>query len=218
MLTRLLGALSLAIVLLLSPGYAKSRAVSSAGAAALTERIDAATARGEIPAVAVLVTNADGVVYEHASGKLNVAGNVPLPKDAIFRIASMTKPVTSVAIMMLVESGKLRLDDAAEKYVPAIGAMKVATDVKPDGSYTPRAPKRAITIRDLLTHTSGIGYSFTDPLLYTLETSGKPEAEFPLLHDPGTKWSYGASTRHLGTVVEKASGQPLDQFLRARIF
>jgi CubicO group peptidase (beta-lactamase class C family) len=130
----------------------------------------------------------------------------------------MTKPVTSAAIMMLVESGKLKLDDPAAQYVPAIGAMNVATDVKPDGSYSTRAPKRAITVRDLLTHTSGIGYSFTDPLLYKLETSGKPEAEFPLIHDPGEKWSYGAGTRHLGTIVEKVSGQPLDQFLRVRIF
>src|SRR5262245_40452483 len=113
MLTRLFGAVLSALALLLAPTYAKSPAVSSAGAAALTERIDAATARGEIPAVVVLVTNADGVVYEHASGRLSVAGNVPLPKDAIFRIASMTKPVTSTAIMMLVESGKLKLDDAA---------------------------------------------------------------------------------------------------------
>ena len=218
MLTRLLGAVSIAVLLLLAPSHAKSPAVSTAGAAALTERIDAATARGEIPAAVVLVTNADGVVYEHAAGKLSVAGNVPLPKDAIFRIASMTKPVTSVAIMMLVESGTLKLDDPAAQYAPAIGTMKVATDVKPDASFTPRAPKRAITVRDLLTHTSGIGYSFTDPLLFKLETAGKPETDFPLLFDPGEKWSYGSSTRQLGTIVERVSGQPLDAFLRSRIF
>ena len=212
-------AVPVAVLALTQPfANATSPSVSTGGAAAITARLDAATASGDVPAVVVLVTNAEGVLYEHASGKLNVAGNVALKTDAIFRIASMTKPVTSAAIMTLIESGKLKLDDAAAQYVPAIGTMKVATDVNADGSYGTRAPKRAITIRDLLTHTSGIGYSFTDPLLFKLQTAGKPEAEFPLLHDPGEKWSYGASTRYLGNVVEKVSGQPLETYLKTRFF
>lgn len=196
----------------------KTPTFSSAGTTALTARLNAATTRGDVPAVVVLVTNADAVLYEHAAGRQNVAANTPLGDGAIFRIASMTKPVTSAAIMTLIESGRLKLDDPAAQYVPALGDMKVATDVKPDGSYTPRAPKRAITVRDLLTHTSGVGYSFTDPLLFKLQSSGKTEADFPLLHDPGEKWTYGASTRYLGTIVEKVAGRGLEAYLRATFF
>ena len=148
-----------------------------------------------MPAVVVLVTNADGVMFEHAAGRRDVGANATLHEDAIFRIASMTKPMTSAAIMMLMESGRLGLDDPAGRYVPSIDALKVVTHVNADGSFESRPPRRAITIRDLLTHTSGIGYSFSDPILFKLQQSGKGEQDFPLLHDPGEKWTYGASTR-----------------------
>lgn len=196
----------------------KMPALSAAGSAALTARLDTAASRGEVPAIVVLVTNAEGVVFEHAAGRQNVAANTPLRPDTIFRIASMTKAITSAAIMTLVEEGKVRLGDPASVYVPAIGDMKVAVNIRPDGSFDTRAPKRAITILDLLTHTSGIGYSFSDPLLFKLQTKGTPDSDFPLLHDPGEKWTYGASTRYLGDVVRQASGQPIDVFLRSRFF
>ena len=212
--------LLLAASLAVSTERAQSKvpSVSTAGSAALARLLEERVQRGDVPAAVVLVTNATGVVFESAAGKADVAGNVPLRQDSIFRIASMTKPVTSAAVMMLVEEGRLRLDDPAERYVPAIGSMKVATQVDADGSFESRPPRRPITIRDLLTHTSGIGYSFTDPLLFKLETAGKSDQDFPLLHDPGEKWTYGASTRYLGNVIEHVSGQPLDAFLRTRLF
>jgi CubicO group peptidase (beta-lactamase class C family) len=179
--------------------------------------LDETVRKGDVPAVVVLVTNADGVVFERAAGKRDVGANAALHEDAIFRIASMTKPVTSAAIMMLMESGRLRLDDPAGSYLPSIDAMKVVTQVNADGSLELRPPRRRITIRDLLTHTSGIGYSFSDPILFKLQQSGKSEADFPLLHDPGEKFTYGASTRYLGEIVERVSGQPLDAFMRTRV-
>ena len=99
---------------------ARPPALSTAGAAALTQRLDAATRRGDVPAVVVLVTNADDVMFEHAAGRRDVSNNAPLSENAIFRIASMGKPVTSAAIMMLMESGRLGLDDPANRYLPSI--------------------------------------------------------------------------------------------------
>ena len=196
---------------------ARSPSLSAAGAAAVSQLLDETVRKGDVPAVVVLVTSADGVVFERAAGKRDVGANAALHEDAIFRIASMGKPVTSAAIMMLMESGRLRLDNPAGDYVPSIDAMKVVTQVNADGSLELRPPRRRITIRDLLTHTSGIGYSFSDPILFKLQQSGKTEADFPLLHDPGEKFTYGASTRYLGEIVERVSGQPLDAFLRTRL-
>ena len=196
---------------------ARSPSLSAAGAAAVSQLLDETVRKGDVPAVVVLVTNADGVVFERAAGKRDVGANAALHEDAIFRIASMTKPVTSAAIMMLMESGRLRLDDPAGGYVPSIDAMKVVTHVNADGSLELRPPRRRITIRDLLTHTSGIGYSFSDPILFKLQQSGKTEADFPLLHDPGERFTYGASTRYLGEIVERVSGQPIDAFMRTRL-
>src|SRR6185295_4051113 len=137
---------------------ARSPSLPAAGAVALRQLLDTTARSGDVPAVVVLVTNADGVIFEHAAGRRDVGANSTLHEDAIFRIASMTKPMTSAAIMMLMESGRLGLD-----------ALKVVTKVNADGSFESRPPRRAITIRDLLTHTSGIGYSFFDPILLKLQ-------------------------------------------------
>ena len=196
---------------------ARSPSLPPAGAVALRQLLDAKVRNGDVPAVVVLVTNADEVMFEHAAGRRDVAANATLHEDAIFRIASMTKPMTSAAIMMLMESGRLGLDDPAGRYVPSVDAMKVVTRVNADGTFESRPPSRAITIRDLLTHTSGIGYSFSDPILFKLQQSGKAEQDLPLLHDPGEKWTYGASTKYLGDIVERVSGQPFDAFLRSRL-
>jgi CubicO group peptidase (beta-lactamase class C family) len=201
-----------------SPVQPAPKGLAAAGTAALTTRLDAAARSGQIPAVVALVTSSDAVLYEHAAGKLSARSRDALPPNAIFRIASMTKPITSAAVMALVEAGRVRLDDPASVYVPAVDALKVAVNVKADGSYDTRAPARAITVRDLLTHTSGIGYSFSDPLLFALQKAGKSDADFPLLHDPGEKWTYGAGTKYLGEVVQQASGQPLEAYLATQFF
>src|SRR5262249_36825967 len=151
-----------------------------------------------------MIVNRDGVIYEGVAGKRDVGQNVPMSADTIFNIASMTKPVTSVAIMMLLEQGKLSLDDPVSKYLPGFDNLKVITKFNAeDGTYEARPAKRAMTLRHLLTHTSGIGYAFSSPVVARLQQGNqKSEWEFPLLHDPGEKWTYGASTRVLGLIVE----------------
>jgi methyl acetate hydrolase len=138
----------------------------------------------------------------------------------IFRIASMTKPVTSVGVMMLYEQGKLRLDDPAGNYVPALkGREVIAAFNEKDATYTTRPAKEEIRIRHLLTNTSGLAYPFTSyTVLGIQEKTGRDPLDMPLLFDPGTKWNYSPSTAVLGQIVEKLSGQSLEEFDQARIF
>jgi methyl acetate hydrolase len=189
------------------------------GASAISAVLKAATDRGDVPGVAVAVVNKDGLIYSEAFGKSRTITNAPMAKDTIFNMASMTKPVTSVAIMMLVDEGKLKLDDDVAKYLPKWKDPLVISKFNDaDASYETRPAKRAITIRHLLTHTSGIGYGFASPTLTKIiEKTKKTELDLPLLFDPGESWAYGASTRVLGQVVEAISGQKIDAFLESRI-
>ena len=180
-----------------------------------------AVASTHIPGVVAMVTDADGILYTGAFGEQNVAGGTPMAADAIFRIASMTKPVTSVAVVMLVQEGDVRLDDPVASYLPAFESVEVIqTFNAADKSYTSRPATSDITVRHLLTHTSGLGYSFSNETLARLMegTPGASATSYPLLHEPGTRWTYGESTRVLGTLVEEVSGQPLEEFMRERIF
>jgi methyl acetate hydrolase len=189
------------------------------GAAALSSVIRDATARGDVPGAVVSVVNKDGVVYLEAFGRSSTLRNAPMAKDTIFNMASMTKPVTSVAIMILVDEGKLKLDDEVAKYLPKYQSPVVISHYnEADASYETRPAKRPITIRHLLTHTSGIGYGFANPMLTKImQKTGKGEMDLPLLFDPGESWAYGPSTRVLGDVVQVVSGQKLDVFLESRI-
>jgi methyl acetate hydrolase len=197
-----------------TPGF------SDAGKAALSRQLNDAVAHGDTPGVVALVTGRDGVLYEAAAGKLDAAHNIAMPVNAIFSIASMTKPVTSVAIMMLFEEGKLKLDDPVSKYLPGFDNLRVITKFnEKDATYETRPAKGTMTIRHLLTHTSGIGYGFTNPIEYRLtQATKKGEWELPLLSDPGEKWNYSASTRVLGMIVEKITGMPLEAWYQQRIF
>ena len=175
-----------------------------------------------IPGLVAIVTDKDAVTYSGAFGLRDVAQSHPMTADTIFRIASMTKPITSFAIMMLIDEGSLGLEDPVSDYLPELGDKEVFADFgATEKSYTSRPASSEITIRHLLTHTSGLGYSFTSEILYGLVGSERPSPStttLPLLHDPGTRWTYGESTRVLGRVVEILSGLPLEQFLRERIF
>jgi methyl acetate hydrolase len=194
--------------------------ISDTGKSAISKVASAAVTRGEVPGVVTLIVNRGGIIYEGAEGKQDVGRGVALKPDAIFRIASMTKPVTSVAIMMLVDSGKVKLDDPVSKYLPEFkGRPVIAKFNEADATYTTRPAKREITIRHLMSHSSGLGYAFTNPTIKKIvDTTKKTEPELALLHDPGEKWTYSASTRVLGWVVEKVSGQTLDVYLRTQIF
>jgi len=189
------------------------------GATALSAFLQSATDRGDVPGVVVAVVNKDGMLYNEAFGQSSTLSNRPMTKDTIFNMASMTKPVTSVAIMMLVDEGKLKLDDEVAKYLPKYkDPLVISKFNEADATYETRPAKRPITIRHLLTHTSGIGYGFASPMLTKImEKTKKTEMDLPLLFDPGESWAYGASTRVLGNVVEVISGQKIDVFLESRI-
>src|SRR5436190_1375836 len=177
-------------------GQTKVLGISDAGKAALTAQMNDAVKRGDAPAVVEIVVNRDAVLYEGASG---------LPTNAIFNIASMTKPVTSVAILMLMEQGKLKLDDPVSAYLDGYDKLQVITKFNAkDATYETRPAKNVMTIRHLLSHTSGLGYSFTNPIEYALfAKTKKGEWELPLLDEPGTQFNYSASSRVLGFIVEK---------------
>jgi methyl acetate hydrolase len=206
--------LVLASVACASAPLAARPALSSTGNAALSKSLSASVERGDTPGVVAMVVSRDGEIFSAT------AGGVPV--DAIFNIASMTKPVTSVAIMMLREEGKLSLDDPVSKHLPGFDKLQVLTSFnEADGTYQARPAKKVMTIRHLLTHTSGIGYGFSSPVLARLTQGKTPppsEWELPLLHEPGEKWSYGASTRVLGLIVEKYTGEQLEDYYQRRIF
>jgi methyl acetate hydrolase len=213
-----------ALAILLMPGCIARSAglptLASSGAAAIDRVLQDAVNKGDVPGVVAAVTNKDRILYLKAFGKQDVAKGVAMSTDTLFRIASMTKPVTSVGIMMLYEQGKLRLDDPAGNYLPAYrGRPVIASFNEKDATYTTRPASREMTIRHLLTHTSGLSYPFTSPMVLAIQTrTGTDPKALPLLFDPGTKWNYSPATAVLGDIVEKLAGQPLEEWDQARIF
>ena len=187
--------------------------------------------RHEAGGVVTLVAREGKVVDVHASGFQDVESGTPMKTDTIFRIASMSKPITSVAVMMLYEEGKLLLTDPVSKYIPSFRSMRVVGE---GGTTVPA--RREITIRDLLSHRSGISYGFlnggavgdayrkegvTDGLTVTSMTLAEgidTLAAQPLMAQPGAAWNYSLGVDVLGRLVEVASGTPFDVFLRDRIF
>ena len=200
-------------------GAAAPPALNTEGGAALGTFLEAAIDRGDVPGAVVLITGPDRVLYHEAFGKMSTATALEMKKDTIFNIASMTKAVTSVGVMMLVEEGKLGLDDEVSKYLPQFKAPQVLSKVDvAAGTYETRPATRPITIRQLLTHTSGIGYSWSDPgLALVQKKTGAADLDLPLVNEPGAQWTYGASTRVLGMVIEKISGLTIDKYIEARI-
>ena len=186
----------------------------------LSRQVSSAVSRGDAPGVVALIVGREGVLFEGAAGKLEVGHDKPMPVNAIFSIASMTKPVTSVAIMMLFEQGKLKLDDPVSKYLTGFDNPQVITKFNDkDATYETRPAKRPMTIRHLLTHTSGIAYGAFNPIVDRLkESTKKHEWELPLVNDPGEKWNYGPSTVVLGMIVEKISGESLEAYFQRHIF
>lgn len=197
-----------------------------------------AVEQDKIPGIVALVARNGKIVYYKAFGSADNASGRELKRDDIFRIASQTKAVTSTAVMMLWEEGKFRLDDPISKYIPEFKNPQVLkTFNKADGTFTTEAAKGEITIRHLLTHTSGIGYGVidgderfrliyekagikdaftTEPVL--LADNVKKLAKLPLHHNPGEKWTYSEGLDVLGYLIEIVSGMPFDKFLRTRLF
>jgi len=201
-------------------GSAGPPELAANGAAAIGRMFQAAVDKGEIPGVVAAVTNRDRILYLEAFGKQDAARGVPMARNTIFRIASMTKPVTSVDVMMLIEEGKLRLDDPAGNVVPSVkGREVIASFNQSDGTFTTRPAKAPITVRQLLAHTSGLAYPFTSSTVVAIQEKAKlAPRDQPLLFDPGTKWHYSPATGVLGDIVETLSGESIEAFDQKRVF
>ncbi|HEV2609146.1 MAG TPA: serine hydrolase domain-containing protein [Noviherbaspirillum sp.] len=201
---------------------------------AITEKIRADIDAGLIPGAVMLIARADTVVYEKALGLQVPQTAAPMALDSIFRIYSMTKPLVSVAIMTLVEEGRMLLSDPIDKYLPEFRRMKVGVEITgPDGvrSLHLTDARQPITVQDLLRHTSGLTYGIFGESLVKSEylkagvgTVKASSAEFieriaglPLAYQPGTTWEYSHSTDVLGVLLERICGAPLDAVLAERI-
>lgn len=186
--------------------------------------------RGYLPGAVVLLARHGRIALHEAVGQLNPAHDPAMTRDAIFRIYSMTKPVVSVAVMMLVEQGRLLLTDPVEKYLPAFAGQQVAAER--NGSVELRPAEQAATVQDLLRHTAGLTYEFLGTAhvqqQYAQANIGSRErsnaafcqalAALPLFHQPGTRWAYSRATDVLGRLIEVLTGQTLGQHLQTAIF
>ena len=196
-------------------------AQNSQAQAAIDTSLRGAVERKDVPGVVALVTDRKGVLYENAFGVADVATGRPLKTDALFRIASMTKPITSTALMQLVEQGKIGLDDPAEKYLPELKNPKVieSFDAK-TGDYKLRPAASAPLVRHFLTHTSGLAYPFTSAIWRDFKPHAGETYPFggPMLFDPGERWHYSTSIDVVGRLVEVVSGQKLEDYFHDHIF
>ncbi|WP_206734358.1 serine hydrolase domain-containing protein [Bradyrhizobium zhanjiangense] len=207
---------------------------SPEGLAKISDYIRNEIATGKIPGAILLLQQHGKPVYYENFGVRDVATEISMSADTIFRLYSMSKPITSVMAMMLVEEGKLSLDDPVSKYIPAFAVMKVGVETKAEDDKVAlalEAQNRPVTIKDLLRHTSGLPYGYHGGgmvrELYAeanLFQSNLSNADFvakittlPLVEQPGTAWDYGFSTDVLGRVVEVASGKTLLQFEKERL-
>ncbi len=205
--------------------------------------LDAEVAENRLPGAVVMVARRGRLAYAEAFGFRDRQGNAPMAPDAVFRLYSMTKPLTSVAAMILVEEGRIGLADPVGKHLPGFDRLQVSAmqGAGPGASYETAAAARPMLVYDLLRHTSGLAYgeltqnrpvrdAYTSAGLYLpgvrdYDSRGPSPGEFvqrlaqaPLARQPGTTWEYGLSTDALGRVVEAASGKRLEEFLEERLF
>jgi len=203
--------------------------LSTSALARLGRVLDDEVRRGRVPGAVALIARRGRIGYFESFGLRDPASGAPMSKDTLFRIYSMTKPVTSVAAMMLWEEGAFLLDDAIARYLPDLADLKVAAEV--DGRIDLVPALRPVTIHDLLRHTSGMTYEFRGrgPVhrMYTgarIQSRSQSSAaqvaalgKLPLLHHPGTRWEYGRSTDVIGRLIEVLSGETLGAFFERRI-
>lgn len=224
-----------------SPILAEAPPAGAGMSAERLARIDSmclqAIAENQVPGIVALVARQGKIVYYKAFGKADNESGRMLARNDIFRIASQTKAITATAVMMLWEQGKFQLDDPIEKYIPEFKGARLLDSLYDNGKYSTSSATKPPTIRQLLTHTSGVGYGEIDgdqrikkiyrqagiTDLFTTENisigeSVKKLAKLPLLQEPGKSFHYSEGLDVLGYFVEIMSGLPLDQFFRTRIF
>jgi len=194
-----------------------------------TQRLHNYVDDGKLPGTFVRIIKEGKVVYNDQYGLIDIAKNKPVKEESLYRIFSMTKPVTAVAMMTLNDQGKLNLDDKVSKYIPEFSNTQVYKNI--DGKHTTNPQKKQLTIRHLLTHTSGIPYgwewSYVDSIYnakqhmrkdWTIEEMTKDIATIPLKFQPGTQYNYGLGIDVAGYIVEVVSGMKLDTYFKLAIF
>ncbi len=214
--------------LVLTPALFLSVACNSSETTPSTAGIDqvlqAAVEAGKVSGVVAAAASGETVLHQGVFGKKSLESGEPMSAGTIFRIASMTKPATSVAVMQLIEQGKVRLDEPASVYLPELKNLKVLEGFDNDGKPRLRDAARPPTVRELLSHTSGYAYSIWNEDMDRYESSVQlPNGRgkfwvLPLASDPGSRWEYGASTDILGILVESVSGLTLEDYFQKNIF
>lgn len=210
----------------------ESVGMSSQRLARLTAEMKSLVEQGELPGVVTMVARNGKVVHLEAAGKRELEGGAPMQKDTIFRIYSMTKPVTGVAMMILLEQGKWQLNDPVSKYIPEWADLKVAKVDPASGHVSTVPPDHPMTMRELMSHSGGLSYGFfggtavdkqymeqnvfdqAQPMQAMIDKLGK----IPLLFQPGERWHYSVSVDVQGYLVEKLSGQSFPEFLQQHVF
>jgi len=216
-----------------SASKAETVGLSSTRLERIAATVQRSVDKGEIAGAVTLVARHGQVVWLRATGNQDRENSKPMRTDSIFRICSMTKPIVTLGVMMLYEEGRFQLDDPISKYIREFADSKVLVKPKDGKPYTIPATQ-PITIRNLLTHTSGIGYNWDPdlgpfyqeaniasgilPFDGTIGENVKRLARLPLLFNPGERWNYGLNIDVLGYLIEVVSGKPLDRFLKERIF
>ncbi len=215
----------------LAPATPETVGMSSERIARLHDAMQGLVDEGRLAGITTMIARHGQMVDFETYGYRDLETDEPMAEDVLFRIYSMSKPVTGVALMMLYEEGKFRLNDPVSRYIPEFSDLKVAASWGPDGPVLEDAD-HAMTIRELMTHTAGLAYGIGDPhpadRLYSssgvLDSTGTLKdmiqklAGLPLRQQPGTQWSYSAAVDVQGYLVEVLSGQPFDEFLEERIF
>jgi methyl acetate hydrolase len=225
------GAAAIAATASIGAGTAPRRAAAQSPGAPSRARIDAVLRQAvdarDVPGIVAMAATPKGLLYEGAFGTRDLGKGPAMTLDTVFRIASMTKAVTCVAAMQLVEQGKLKLEDPVPNIDPAVGSPQVLEGFDAAGAPKLRPAKRPITLRHLLTHTAGFSYEIWDPnTVRYVKATGTPSfgtlkvaaLRLPLVFDPGDKWEYGINIDWVGRIVESISGQPIDAYFRDRIF
>jgi CubicO group peptidase (beta-lactamase class C family) len=210
---------------------ADSVGVSAERLTRLSDGMKSLVVQGRLAGAVTMVARHGKLIEFEATGKRDIAANLPMQTDTIFRIYSMSKPITGVAMMMLLEEGKWQLNDPVAKYIPEFADLKVyATDA--NGNMVLKDQVHPVTMRELMSHTGGFTYGYfsntpVDKLQReadvlnvnnTLEEMIKRVAKLPLSAQPGSEWHYSISTDIQGYIVQKLSGMPFEEFLEKRIF
>lgn len=215
----------LAVLCLLSPAVLFGSEFDSTKLGKIRERMQAFVDQKVIAGAVTVVGSKDGIASLEAVGLHKIETKQAMPKDALFRIASMTKPITAIGIMILQEDGKLSVDDPVEKHLPEFRGQRIVASREGE-TVTLKKPSRVITLRDLLTHTSGLPGGFPAGLADLYATRNRTLAEAvlvssqqPLDFEPGSKWAYcNAGIDTLGRIIEVTSGQSFEEFMAARVF